>query len=64
MPGWFVNGAYGLTFLYVGVAVASHTHEAYEAGHSQAMIARAFAHSAVFELVASVAMPSLIIHQV
>ena len=25
MPKWFVNGCYGLTFLYVAVAVGHHT---------------------------------------
>ena len=63
MPSWFVNACYGLTFLYVGVAVGHHTHEAYESGASQNMVLRAFTHTATFELLASVAMPSLIIHQ-
>lgn len=64
MPAWFVNGAYGLTFLYVGVAVGHHTYEAHRAGASDSMVKRAFAHSATFEIIASVALPSLIIHQV
>lgn len=63
MPKWFVNGCYGLTFLYVAVAVGHHTQEANSAGASQSMVLRAFSHSATFELLASVAMPSLIIHQ-
>ena len=63
MPRWFVNGCYGLTFMYVAVAVGHHTHEAHDAGASQSMVGRAFVHSATFELVASVGMPSLIIHQ-
>ena len=63
MPLWFVNGAYALTFVYVFAAIFHHTHEAYSDGASRNMIARAFCHSATFELIASVAMPSLIIHQ-
>jgi len=63
MPSWFVNGAYGLTFFYVAVAVGHHTYEAHNGGASQSMVGRAFIHSATFELIASVAMPSLIIHQ-
>ena len=63
MPSWFVNACYGLTFLYVAVAVGMHTEEAYSAGASQNMVLRAFTHTATFELIASVAMPSLIIHQ-
>ena len=63
MPLWFVNGAYALTFVYVFAAIGHHTHEAYSDGASRNMIARAFCHSASFELIASVAMPSLIIHQ-
>tara|TARA_B110001452_G_scaffold262503_1_gene262631 strand:- start:141 stop:1160 length:1020 start_codon:yes stop_codon:yes gene_type:complete len=64
MPAWFVNGAYGLTFLYVSVAVGHHTYEAHRAGASDSMVKRAFAHTATFEVIASVALPSLIIHQV
>jgi len=63
MPSWFVNACYGLTFLYVGVAVGHHTFEAHEQGASQMMVLRTFTHSTTFELLASVAMPSLIIHQ-
>uniref|UniRef100_A0A7S4IZQ1 Mitochondrial fission process protein 1 n=1 Tax=Prymnesium polylepis TaxID=72548 RepID=A0A7S4IZQ1_9EUKA len=63
MPSWFVNGCYALTFLYVAVSVGHHTQEAHSGGASQAMVLRAFTHSATFELLASVAMPSLIIHQ-
>jgi len=63
MPRWFVNACYGLTFLYVGVSVGHSTYEAQQGGASQAMVARSFVHSATFELLASVAMPSLIIHQ-
>ncbi len=63
MPSWFVNGCYGLTFLYVGVAVYHHTEEASSAGASQNMVMRTFLHTSVFELLASVALPSLIIHQ-
>ena len=40
MPSWFVNGCYGLTFMYVAVAIGHHTQEAYSAGCSQAMVAR------------------------
>lgn len=63
MPSWFVNGAYALTFIYVGVSVGKHTYDAHREGQSQQMVLRAFCHTTVFELVASVAMPSLIIHQ-
>jgi len=63
MPSWFVNGCYGLTFLYVAVAVGHHTQEANTAGASQSMVLRSFVHTTTFELIASVAMPSLIIHQ-
>jgi len=63
MPSWFVNACYGLTFVYVAVAVGHHTQEASAHGASQNMVLRAFTHSATFELIASVAMPSLIIHQ-
>ena len=64
MSGWFVNACYGLTFLYVGVAVGSHTFEAYTAGEPTEMVARAAVHVTTFEVIASVLMPSLIIHQV
>jgi len=63
MPSWFVNGAYALTFVYVAVAVGHHTQTAYEGGASNIMVARSFVHTATFELIASVALPSLIIHQ-
>lgn len=63
MPRWFVNACYGLTFLYVGVSVAHETHEAHSAGASTAMTARAAVHATTFEVIASVLMPSLIIHQ-
>ena len=63
MPSWFVNACYGLTFLYVAVAVGHHTVEAHEQGASQMMVLRTFTHTTTFELLASVAMPSLIIHQ-
>ena len=53
----------GLTFAYVGLSVGNHTYEAHASGLGQAMVARAFAHSATFELIASVALPSLVIHQ-
>lgn len=63
MPGWFVNGAYGLTFMYVAVSVGSHTYESYNAGNPQEIVLRSFLHTSIFEVIASVAMPSLIIHQ-
>jgi hypothetical protein len=45
MPSWFVNGCYGLTFLYVAVAVGHHTQEANTAGASQSMVLRSFVHT-------------------
>jgi hypothetical protein len=63
MPSWFVNACYGLTFFYVAVSVAHETYEAYEAGLSSEMVGRAAVHATTFEVIASVLMPSLIIHQ-
>lgn len=63
MPGWVVKAAYGLTWVYVTVDVAFHTEQAYSAGKSNEIIARTCVHSAVFQAIASVALPAFIIHQ-
>ncbi|KAL1529143.1 hypothetical protein AB1Y20_000103 [Prymnesium parvum] len=64
MPPWVVRAAYGLTWMYVAVDVAFHTEEAYRTGKSNEIIARTFLHSSVFQCIASVALPAVIIHQV
>ena len=64
MPPWFVNLCYGLTFLYVAVDIGHNVTEAQRQALPSDLVARAGIHSATFQLIASVAIPSLIIHQV
>ena len=61
-PGW-VKLCYGITFGYVGVYIVSSTVEEYVKGASSEAVARVAAHATIFQGVANIAVPSLIIHQ-
>lgn len=63
VPPWVVRACYGLTWLYVGTDVAFNTSEAHRKGKSDEIVARTAVHTTVFQVVASVLVPSLIIHQ-
>ena len=63
VPSWIVRACYGMTWLYVAVDVGYNTSEAYLAGKPNETIARTAVHATVFQVIASVLVPSLIIHQ-
>jgi fission process protein 1 len=64
VPPAIVKACYGATWAYVATDVAYNTSEEYAAGGTRESIMRVAAHSTIFQCVASVAVPSLIIHQV
>jgi len=64
MPLWFVNTAYVVSFAYVGIDIAYDTVTAYLNGDPSILIARTCLHTSIFQLLASMALPAIIIHQV
>ena len=64
VPGWVVRAAYGLTWMYVGCDVCYHTAEEHFKGGPPVLVARTAAHATTFQVIASVAVPSFLIHQV
>lgn len=64
VPSWFVRACYGMTWMYVFTDVSYHTADAYMAQKSKEVVCRTAVQSTVFQVIASVAVPSLIIHQV
>lgn len=63
VPPWVVKACYGLTWMYVAVDVAYNTAEAHLNGGSTELVARTAVHATTFQVIASVLVPSLIIHQ-
>ena len=60
VPTWAVRGTYGLAISYIFGEIGLTTYREHEAGGDAA---RAFAHAALFQGVASLALPMVIIHQ-
>jgi len=63
VPPWVVTAAYGITWAYVGVDVGLNTAEEHLKGSPPEVVARTAVHTATFQTIASVLLPSLIIHQ-
>mmetsp|Transcript_43359 Transcript_43359/g.92832 ORF Transcript_43359/g.92832 Transcript_43359/m.92832 type:complete len:354 (+) Transcript_43359:155-1216(+) len=64
MPLWFVNGCYGLTFLYVAVGIGYETGNEYLKGSPSDIVWRSFWQASAFQSLASVIVPAAIIHKV
>ena len=64
VPPWLVRLCYGITWGYVAVDVTYNTAEEYLRGSPPEIVARTAIHAATFQTIASVLVPSLIIHQV
>ncbi|KAA8496742.1 Uncharacterized protein FVE85_0471 [Porphyridium purpureum] len=62
-PG-LVRALYGVTFAYVTADVANHAYIEYAKGNDRSTISRVVAQTFTFQIVCSVALPSLIIHQI
>ena len=63
IPRWAVTGLYGVSFAYVGCDVYVQAHGAIAAKASDEVVARTAVETLVFQLLASIAVPSLIIHK-
>ena len=59
----YVTALYGVTWLYVGYDVCSSGYRSYKHKDSNEIVARTMIHAFTFQSIASVAIPSLIIHQ-
>ena len=64
VPRSIVRLAYGVTWAYVGVDVAYNTAEEHLRGSSPITVLRTAVHAATFQSIASVLVPSVVIHQV
>lgn len=64
VPRWMVRMAYGVTWAYVAVDVTYHTAEEHEKGSAPMTVLRTAVHAATFQSIASVLVPSIVIHQV
>lgn len=61
-PMW-VNASYGIAGLYIVGDVAYHGYQAKQRGHSDEGVARVVVETATFQVLASLLIPSVIIHQ-
>ena len=64
VPPAIVRACYGITWAYVGVDVGFRTTEEYREGSETSQIVRTAVHTACFQTIASVLVPSVVIHQV
>lgn len=64
VPRWVVRFAYGITWAYVGIDVAYNTAEEHVKGSAPMTVLRTAVHAATFQSIASVLVPSIVIHQV
>ena len=64
MPRSLVRMAYGITWVYVGVDVAFNTAEEHVKGSPPLTVLRTAVHALTFQSIASVLVPSIVIHQV
>lgn len=64
VPRWLVRAAYGVTWAYVAVDVTYHTAEEHVKGSAPMTVLRTAVHAATFQSIASVLVPSILIHQV
>lgn len=62
VPRWVVNSAYGVSFAYVGCDVYFHTEAEMTKGSSREVVARTAIETFTFQMIASIFVPSLLIH--